>query len=500
MGVFDGQAVSAAITNPAFLDANADDIALGIIGFQNTTPASGSFIYNIQQAVNTLWTTTGATETIPGTTYSAPASTVSDGMTHVQAITALANKFHPSTGHTHTGSAGDAPPVAASSLASVPLRGYFIQGVDIVATGTSTDVSTELTGQTPSTSSIIEGVVVNAPYNKIIIRKAFGTELDDTFIDAQGNEVFGRLTESVGVWTLSYFTLIGATETAYSFGAATNVKWYYQELYNPLVNPPVYSELAIVPSENAAVDVVVATTSIYGKILLSSVAPSAIAATGSAGTGTGIVANADHTHEGVHSVGIFGEVSTLLGDVKLEAGDNITLDYNLGRLRISTLGAVGAQEIPVGTVNGINDTFGPLSQTPSSEDSVLVFIDDMVVKENLWALTGNSIVFDAAAIPQFGQTVYVFYVTSGIPALPPVPSGVLYCEYHTITAGEETAKALTLPAAPAEPAKVLLDMIGGSAQIYSVDFIIAGTTLSWNGLGLDGVLLENDVVRIYYYA
>lgn len=44
--------------------------------------------------------------------------------------------------------------------------------------------------------------------------------------DSNGNEVYGRLTQNAGVYTLTYFTLVGGTETAYSFGVATNIDFY----------------------------------------------------------------------------------------------------------------------------------------------------------------------------------------------------------------------------------------------------------------------------------
>jgi len=45
--------------------------------------------------------------------------------------------------------------------------------------------------------------------------------------DASGNEVYGRLTEAAGVYTLSFFTLVAGTETAYSFGSSTAIDFYF---------------------------------------------------------------------------------------------------------------------------------------------------------------------------------------------------------------------------------------------------------------------------------
>lgn len=89
--VFNGQPVDEDVTNPAFLDAQVDDFAVGKIGFQNTDVISGGFIFNIQRAVNSLFDTTGATETTNGTNYpGVPAFTITNGDSHETALTKLA--------------------------------------------------------------------------------------------------------------------------------------------------------------------------------------------------------------------------------------------------------------------------------------------------------------------------------------------------------------------------------------------------------------------------
>src|SRR5258708_2117185 len=121
MGIFDGQPVDAANSNPAWLDANADDIALGIIGFHNGMPASGAFIDNIQRVANRLMTATGVTEnTSTGIIYSAPLNTIADGDSHQTALIKIANKFDGTNppGHKHSGVPGEGPKVSAADLAA----------------------------------------------------------------------------------------------------------------------------------------------------------------------------------------------------------------------------------------------------------------------------------------------------------------------------------------------------------------------------------------------
>jgi hypothetical protein len=67
-----------------------------------------------------------------------------------------------------------------------------------------------------------------------------------------------------------------------------------------------------------------------------------------------------------------------------------------------------------------------------------------------------------------------------------------------LSAGEITAKAITLLQAPTSASKTRLFVEGAPTQVYGVDFTVSGTTLSWSGLGLDGVLVENDNIFVTY--
>jgi hypothetical protein len=318
-GVIDGEPVDAAITNPAFIEKNADDFTTHKLGLQKPT-GEGPILFNsAQQALNTLCTASGSTELVPGNTYGAVNNTVMDGDNYQTAIFKLCQKFAGligSGGHGHSGVDGDGPQIPGTNISNVPLQGVFEQGVDIMgATGGSTDVTADLTGHPVSTSSVTPGVVSTAPYNKVTLRHASGASEDESILDGSGNLVYGRLTWSGSAWTLTYYITTGGVETPYSFGVATDIRWYYQELFNPMsASFPVYSELAVIPSDNVTADILTATTTLQGKVSLSAVAPSPIAATGNAGTANASVANADHTHEGVHDInGILGSANIVAG-------------------------------------------------------------------------------------------------------------------------------------------------------------------------------------------
>lgn len=495
MGVSTGSPVSASNTNQAFLDANGDDQALGRIGLANTLAESGSTVTNTQRELNSNSSFTGkplnsAKDVLPNYVNN---DVGVNGDTLQQRADLLTQKFNDTLGHKHTGAPGDAPAISSSDVASVKLRGYYLQGINIIGlTGSSSNVSGQFSSSIPSTSTAVKGVVVNAPYNVNVIKYANGDRVEDAF----GNEVYGRLTESSGTWTLSFYSLISGVETAFSFSTSSNISFWFQQLYNPITDAPVYSELAVVQSANTTADIVDASETLAGKVLLANTAPPAIEATSAKGSSTR-VAKEDHTHQGVKSVFKTGD-SNIYGDIELAVGPNATLVRSGNKLTFDALGGIGYQETPGGVVNGVNTTFGPLSYLPSSSSSVVVFLDSIVVESSRYTVSGYNIIFNSGEQPVLGQSVYVFYITTGVPALPPVPTGTLKTEFRTITALEASNKIIVLALTPYAPLDVLVDIIGGCAQEFNVDYTIVGNEFRWNGYALDGVLTSGDKIRFHY--
>jgi len=272
MSIVDGQRVNAADSNPAWISKNTDDTATGEYTLANVNAPSGPSTVNIQREINSLNSFSGR---LAGSVYNAlPAwssnivGTPTDNTYQRADFLTLKYRGGTGLGHKHDGTDGQSEKISGTDLINVVLKGFFLQGTDLTGvTGGSTDVSTELTGKAASTVSTALGVVVNTPYNKVVLRYASGANEDDIIVDGSGDQVYGRVTESVGVWTLTYYTNVSGTETPYSFGSATDVRWYYQELFNPLAtSSPVYSELAIIPSDNATADVIDATTSLRGLV------------------------------------------------------------------------------------------------------------------------------------------------------------------------------------------------------------------------------------------
>lgn len=346
-GVINGQEVSAEVTNPAFIIKNADDTTPSKLGLDNSSDAaSGTAIPNIQRELNSLASFLGKAlntvfNALPSWTNNQVGSSTDPVETRTDNLT---QRFSGSAGHTHNGTDGNGPAVAATTLTGTPLAGWFSQGVDLTGvTGGTTDVSTQLSGQGVSTSSVVKGVVVSTQYNRVIVRQGpAASNPGDEYTDGSGNEVYARVTNaggSSGTWTLTYFVDIGGTETAYSFSGSNSVRWYYQQLFDPNVSTPVYNPGAFVPSDNATVDVIQATTSLFGKTKLSAAAAASVGSSGTAGTANGTVANSDHVHQGVHSVAKNGS-SALFSDVTFSPGTNIALTQTAQDISIAITGQI----------------------------------------------------------------------------------------------------------------------------------------------------------------
>jgi hypothetical protein len=71
-------------------------------------------------------------------------------------------------------------------------------------------------------------------------------------------------------------------------------------------------------------------------------------------------------------------------------------------------------------------------------------------------------------------------------------------ERFTLTPTDITNKFITLAETPTDPSDTRLIVIGGGEQEYGIDFSTSGTTLTWNGLGLDGVLISTDDLIVVY--
>ena len=83
-----------------------------------------------------------------------------------------------------------------------------------------------------------------------------------------------------------------------------------------------------------------------------------------------------------------------------------------------------------------------------------------------------------------------------------VTGGSIGSEYkvdkRTLSALEISNKSITLDEIPTDTTDARMVVIGGIEQEYGIDFTIAGDVLSWNGLGLDGLLAVGDKIVVIY--
>lgn len=73
-------------------------------------------------------------------------------------------------------------------------------------------------------------------------------------------------------------------------------------------------------------------------------------------------------------------------------------------------------------------------------------------------------------------------------------------EYRTISPSEEAAEEITLAETPGDPTKVVVIVLGGTAQELGIDYAVSGNILSWAGLGLAGFLASGDQILVIYWA
>jgi len=329
MVIADGQPIDELNSNPAWVSANSNDTFTGTLNAASTDTADGTAITSIQTEHNSAASFMGkAPNTSKTDLPSWTSSIVGTGTDSLFArADALTQRFLGSNlGHNHDDSDGEGSAINAFDLISTRLTGRWVRAIDLTGiTGTSTDVSTELTGKTPSTADNVLGIAVNAPNNRIFLRDFDRQEI----LDTNGNEIFGRLTEAAGVWTLTFFVDSGGSEVSHNFTSGQNIAWYYQQLFNSnSTDWPAYSELVNIPSDAATEYVIESTDTLKGKSRLSAVGelPGDIASTSNAGTASagGPVANSDHTHKGAFTVKKSGSPD-IHGTILLAEGTNLTL-------------------------------------------------------------------------------------------------------------------------------------------------------------------------------
>lgn len=240
MTVSNGQLANQTTFNSSFMSREIDTDTVGKVDLLNADSLSGASVINSQRVINSIASAMGITT---AEVYDYLFTWIADYVgspndTVKQRINELVLKFAGTGGHAHTGVDGDADQISATDLVNInQLFAEWQAFTTTGATGTSTDVSSLFTAKSNAGSSISPGVIT-VGQNKCIL---FNPTTGDQFEDAGGQKVYGRITWSASVWTLSYYTNEAGTETAYSFGSATDIEFYFLEVFTLATRPTIPS-------------------------------------------------------------------------------------------------------------------------------------------------------------------------------------------------------------------------------------------------------------------
>jgi hypothetical protein len=87
------------------------------------------------------------------------------------------------------------------------------------------------------------------------------------------------------------------------------------------------------------------------------------------------------------------------------------------------------------------------------------------------------------------------FSSSAVPSTSPPTSSASFT--YIITNTDLVTKSIPLPTTPSSPTSAKLTWLGVQ-QYFGPDFDIVGAAISWNGLGLDGLIELGDIVEVYY--
>jgi hypothetical protein len=253
MSLNDGQSANAAVFNAAFLSKTQGGTTIGVIDLD--APSSGNQVVDAQAAINEIADCIGQTDTADQTTGQNYTSNevVTDSTTHKAAISALDAEFNASSGHGHSGVAGDGGPISAATLSGINYYRADWQTTSVASyTGASQVVSSAFSGKLPTGGASSVGVLTFAPNNKIDIRvTSSGEQLEDGL----GNKVYARITESAGVWTATNYIYASGAESAYTITTTQNVDLYFREVFTLATYPTIPSDVGMVGSLNLTADI-----------------------------------------------------------------------------------------------------------------------------------------------------------------------------------------------------------------------------------------------------
>lgn len=262
MSIQDGNPVNAAYTNTKLASKTGDN---SLAGKQTLARAlSGDTITDAQKTLNDLLDVVGfVDENDPAPKDYSSNNVVADGDDRKVAIEKLDGEFDESTGHSHSGAPGDGAPISAGALTS--FNKYFESFLSFTyatASGTSVNITSNMSGKSPNGSSSSVGVLTGAPDNQtFIVDSVSGDPIEDT----NGAQIYGRITYASGVWTLSFYSLVAGVETAYSL-PSTNILVLYREIFDQATRPTISSHPALAAKVDVTSTIPDASPSVAGKV------------------------------------------------------------------------------------------------------------------------------------------------------------------------------------------------------------------------------------------
>jgi len=240
MSVENGGPVEASYTNSKLMSRTTDTSTIGKVGLLNTSdPQSGPIVQNAQRAINKSFETmgiAGEADTL-ALEYSSNERIV-DGETFKQSIEKLDQSFNETSGHNHSGpSQGGQISALTLSQFNAFFAQWQVKNITGVS-GTSFDVSSEFTVESPDGSDTQEGVITFQPSNRVFIYDAAGNSIED----AEGQRVFAKLEHNSGVWTLDFYTREAGLDTPHDLQPAQEITFYYLKVFSAANRPTIPSD------------------------------------------------------------------------------------------------------------------------------------------------------------------------------------------------------------------------------------------------------------------
>jgi hypothetical protein len=372
---------------------------------------------------------------------------------------------------------------------------------EIISAATTDVARTDLLGM-----GIYAGAVSGASDPLKVLIRASGT--DNGIDDGTGDEIFGVLSEDTEVFTLSFKKADGS---AYSFASATPIDFYFVEVFNEY-NKPVNSHLltsiggvidatsssAIAAHINSASDAHDASAISVLDTANNFVATDVEAALAEA-MDAAQAAQSDATQAIADAAAAQSDATQAIADAADAQADATQALTNISNHISNATGAHAASAI------SIVDTAEQFTST-DVEGALAEAIDAAQAAQSTANGAVSSIGTLAASPTNYTPTeATVSGHLQGIDSeLAALTNGVVKPAAQILTVGSDKFLDLASPIAATSFNVVSLVPVGGPEQEYTVCFTAANDgpagvgRVTWDGLGLDGVLVSGDKVIIRY--